>query len=106
MAASIFLQKIPAFISHNVPAVYDVFAVAIKECGAFLHPQKCGGEKPHQGRSPTAVFRSPSRPQGGDAYTVLLGAVRYFLLPYTSLQLFFSSYLLTIIFLLASICQL
>jgi hypothetical protein len=22
---------------------------------------KCGGEKPHKGRSPTAVFRSPSR---------------------------------------------
>jgi hypothetical protein len=46
-------------ISHNVPAVYDVFAVAIKECVAFQQPQKCGGEKPHQGRSPTAVFRSP-----------------------------------------------
>jgi hypothetical protein len=28
-------------ISHNVPAVYDVFAVAIKECGAFQQPQKC-----------------------------------------------------------------
>jgi len=22
---------------------------------------KCGGEKPHKGRSPTAVFRNPSR---------------------------------------------
>jgi hypothetical protein len=61
MAASIFLQKIPDFISHNVPAVYDVFAVAIKETVGFQQPQKCGGEKPHQGRRPTAVFRSPSR---------------------------------------------
>jgi hypothetical protein len=46
-------------IAYNVPAVYDVFAVAIKECGAFQQPQKCGGEKPHKGRRPTAVFRSP-----------------------------------------------
>jgi len=35
---------------------------------------KCGGEKPHKGRSPTAVFRSPSR-YCGEAYTVLLGDV-------------------------------
>jgi hypothetical protein len=30
-------------ISHNVPVVYDVFAVAIKERGAFQQPQKCAG---------------------------------------------------------------
>jgi hypothetical protein len=29
-------------ISHNVPAVYDVFAVAIRERGVFQQPQKCG----------------------------------------------------------------
>jgi hypothetical protein len=29
-------------ISHNVPAVYDVFAVAIKEREAFQQLQKCG----------------------------------------------------------------
>jgi hypothetical protein len=29
-------------MAYNVPAVYDVFAVAIKECGAFQQPQKCG----------------------------------------------------------------
>jgi hypothetical protein len=29
-------------IAHNVPAVYDVFAVAMKECEAFQQPQKCG----------------------------------------------------------------
>jgi hypothetical protein len=29
--------------------------------------------KPHKGRSPTAVFRSPSR-FSGEAYTILLGA--------------------------------
>jgi hypothetical protein len=32
---------------------------------------KCGGEKPHKGRSPTGVFRSPSR-YCGEAYTDLL----------------------------------
>jgi hypothetical protein len=37
-------------MSHNVPAVYDVFAVAIKETGGFQQPQKCAGEKPHKGR--------------------------------------------------------
>jgi hypothetical protein len=29
-------------MSHNVPAVYDVFAVAIRERGVFQQPQKCG----------------------------------------------------------------
>jgi hypothetical protein len=36
-------------IAHNVPAVYDVFAVAIKETVGFQQPQKCGGEKTHKG---------------------------------------------------------
>jgi hypothetical protein len=48
-------------IAHNVPAVYDVFAVAIRETVGFQQPQKCGGEKTHKGRSPTGFFRSPSR---------------------------------------------
>jgi hypothetical protein len=34
---------------YNVPAVYDVFAVAIKETVGFQQPQKCGGEKPQSG---------------------------------------------------------
>jgi hypothetical protein len=54
-------EPILAAIAHNVPAVYDVFAVAIKETVGFQQPQKCGGEKPHKGQRPTAVFRSPSR---------------------------------------------
>jgi hypothetical protein len=29
-------------MAYNVPAVYDVFAAAIKERGAFQQPQKCG----------------------------------------------------------------
>jgi hypothetical protein len=37
-------------MAYNVPAVYDVFAVAIKETAGFQQPQKCGGEKPHKGR--------------------------------------------------------
>jgi hypothetical protein len=28
-------------MAHNVPAVYDVFAVAIKETVGFQQPQKC-----------------------------------------------------------------
>jgi hypothetical protein len=39
----------------------------------FTGAKKCGGEKPHKGRSPAAVFRSPSRPTGGEAHTDLLG---------------------------------
>jgi hypothetical protein len=35
-------------MSHNVPGVYDVFAVAIKETAGFQQPQKCGGEKTAQ----------------------------------------------------------
>ena len=34
----------------------DVFVVAIKEHEVFQQPQKCGGEKTHKGRSPTAFF--------------------------------------------------
>jgi hypothetical protein len=30
-------------VSHNVQAVYEVFAVAIKEYGAFQQPQNYGG---------------------------------------------------------------
>jgi hypothetical protein len=37
-------------IAYNVPAVYDVFAVAIKEHEVFQQPQKCAGEKHHKGR--------------------------------------------------------
>jgi hypothetical protein len=46
-------------MAYNVPAVYDIFASPIKETVGFQGLQKCGGEKPHKGRRPTAVFRSP-----------------------------------------------
>jgi hypothetical protein len=36
---------------------------------------KCGGEKPHKGRSPTAVFRSPSRRRRRSIYRVLSDAL-------------------------------
>jgi len=35
-------------MSHNVPAVCDGFAVAIKEREAFQQPQNCGGAKHHK----------------------------------------------------------
>jgi hypothetical protein len=41
--------KFLAQMSHNVPAVYDVFASPIKERGAFQCLQKCGGEKMPKG---------------------------------------------------------
>jgi hypothetical protein len=37
-------------MAHNVPAVYDVFAAAIKKPVGFQQPQKCGGTKTHKGR--------------------------------------------------------
>jgi hypothetical protein len=43
-------------MSHNVPAVYDVFASPIKETVGFQGLQKCGGEKPHKGRKPDCGF--------------------------------------------------
>jgi hypothetical protein len=52
------------FLSHNVPAVCDGFAVAIKEHEVFQQPQNCGGVKHHKGRSPTGVLRNPSRYSG------------------------------------------
>jgi hypothetical protein len=61
---SICSSNILAPIAHTVPAVYDVFAVAIKETVGFQQPQNVGGEKPHKGRRPTTVFCSPSRFSG------------------------------------------
>jgi len=43
-------------MAHNVLAVCDVFAVAIKEREAFQQPQKCGGAKMHKGRKPDCIF--------------------------------------------------
>jgi hypothetical protein len=39
-----------ARISHNVPAVYDVFAARISETAGFAGLQKCGETKHHKGR--------------------------------------------------------
>jgi hypothetical protein len=41
LAGEIFCSINLGGISHNVPEVYDVFAVAIMDCGAFQQPQKC-----------------------------------------------------------------
>jgi hypothetical protein len=40
MAASRFFQKIPDFISHNVPAVYDVLAAAMKKLRSSFSSRK------------------------------------------------------------------
>jgi hypothetical protein len=58
-------KKILGIIAHNVPAVYDVFAVAIKEREAFQQPQKCGWSKAWE-RSDLAE-RNPEPPTGGEA---------------------------------------
>jgi hypothetical protein len=52
-------------ISYNVPAVYDVFAVAIKEREAFQQLQKCGWSEAWE-RSDLAE-RNPEPPTGGEA---------------------------------------
>jgi hypothetical protein len=41
-AANLFWGGKLVFMSHNVPAVYDVFAVAIQDRDAFQQPQKRG----------------------------------------------------------------
>ena len=65
----------PGCISHNVLAVCDGFAVAIKERGAFRQPQNCGGAKHHKGHKPDWCFAEPEPPTGGEAHTDLLCAV-------------------------------
>jgi hypothetical protein len=51
-------------MSHNVPVINDVFAVAIKEHEVFQQQQKCGGEKIHKGACADWIFSSPSRFSG------------------------------------------
>jgi hypothetical protein len=41
-----YFQPILAPMSHNVPAVYDVFASPIKETVGFQGLQKCGLSEP------------------------------------------------------------
>jgi hypothetical protein len=70
-------------IALNVPAVYDVFAVAIKETVGFQQPQKCGGEKPHKGRKTDCGFSEPEGATAPEAYTDLLCAVCFALYFFT-----------------------
>jgi hypothetical protein len=77
---SIYFRPIPAQISYNVLAVTDVFAIAIKEHEVFQQPQKCGGEKTHKGRSPTGVFRSPSRRRRRCSYSPVMCRFALFLI--------------------------
>jgi hypothetical protein len=46
----------------------------IGQCEALTPAPNVAERKQHKGRSPTAVFRSPSR-FSGEAYTILLGEV-------------------------------
>jgi hypothetical protein len=51
-------------MAYNVPAVYDVFAVAIKELRSNSSNRKNVAEQnTTKGISPTGVLRSPSRRQ-------------------------------------------
>jgi hypothetical protein len=55
-------QSVFKQMALNVPAVYDVFAVAIKELRSNSSNRKNVAEKkPTKGVSPTGFFRSPSR---------------------------------------------
>jgi hypothetical protein len=68
-------------MSYNVPAVTDVFAVAIKETVGFQQPQKCGGTKSCRGRKPEHGFVEPAV----GAVTVLL----YEVPPYSIFSIYF-----------------
>jgi len=58
----VFLQKCQNTMSHNVPAVCDVFLCAIKEMRSISSTQKNVAEQnATKGVSPTGVLRSPSR---------------------------------------------
>jgi hypothetical protein len=50
------------FTTSNVPAVYDIFAVAIKECGAFQQPQKCGWSERGNGAQRTDLANGRPSP--------------------------------------------
>jgi len=64
---------IPGQMAHNVLAVCDGFAVAIKERGAFQQPQNCGGAKHHKGRKPDWCFAEPEPPNGRrSAYSLVM----------------------------------
>ena len=62
-------------MAYNVPVVYDVFAVAIREREAFQQPQKCAGVSRGRRSRPR---RTEAKPRRGAAYTILL----YDVLPY------------------------
>jgi hypothetical protein len=47
---SIYFTSNSIFISPNVLAVCDGFAVVIKEHEVFQQPQNCGEAKQHKGR--------------------------------------------------------
>jgi hypothetical protein len=48
-------------MAHNVPAVYDVFAVAIKETVGFQQPQKCAGVRRGSRRRPSRTEAKPPK---------------------------------------------
>jgi hypothetical protein len=54
-----YIQTILAQMSYNVPVIYDVFAVTIKEHEVFQQPQKCGGAKYHKGARADWYFAEP-----------------------------------------------
>jgi hypothetical protein len=62
-------------MSHNVPAVYDVFASPIRETAGFQGLQKCGWNEPWE-RSDLGDW-NPGAAEGGGAYTDLLCAVGF-----------------------------
>ena len=61
-------------MAYNVPVVYDVFAIAIKEREAFQQPQKCAGVS--RGRRSRPRRTEAKGALAPAAYTILLGAVK------------------------------
>ena len=67
------------------------------ERGAFQQSQKCGGEKPHKGQSPTG-FCGNRAPEGGEAHTILDHSYIYFIFNLNNFIYYFFHILLNIRF--------
>jgi len=57
----------------------------IRACEARPATAKCGGEKPHKGRSPTVVFWSPNRRTGGEQLPFVICRTPFFQFLYSIL---------------------
>jgi hypothetical protein len=94
--------KIPDFIAHNVPGVYDVLPACIRALRSKDQGWQNVGGGSRGRRSRPRRLEPPEPPNGGGAYTVLLCAVLP-LYRFLSFLLFFI-YNVNITYLLTAVC--